>query len=612
MTHVGIDLGTTNSVIAAVRQGKPYVIPNKEGSRTTPSVVAYTNNHKILVGQLAKRQAVINPKNTFFSIKKFIGLRKYEIDTQLEKLPYDITEDINNNIKIKCPAFNTVFSPEEISAQIISKLIDDAQVELNETLTKAVITIPAYFNASQRQATIDAGKIAGLEVLRIINEPTAASLAYGLDKKDKTILVFDLGGGTFDVSILEVGDNIFEVLATAGDLNLGGDNFDKTLISWLIDIFNKKENLNLLDYPHSLQRLTEAAELAKIQLSTHESTEISLPFLVTKPKDGGDPRHLYQTITRKTFEELNKDLINKCKKPIETALFDAGLLTSDLNEIVLVGGSTRIPAIKELINSNLTKHLNNSHGDKPGHVNELLNPDEVVAMGAAIQAGILCGDVKKMLLLDVTPLSLGVATKGDVMTKIINRNTTVPASRTKTFITESNLQTEVDIIVLQGERAAVKDNKLIGNFKLTNLTTQSNQIRAKIDISFDIDESGILSIKAHEQGSENEASLTITNTSTLDDTVIKSMIADAEKNKEKDTTLLENIEVSNEATNLCNDLEKELELKQVNLNKFEIEEIMQLISLTRNNITSQLMSELKENIKNLKEAFIKLKNSKKK
>nr|YP_009193387.1 heat shock protein 70 [Nitzschia sp. IriIs04]BAT70312.1 heat shock protein 70 [Nitzschia sp. IriIs04] len=594
MTYIGIDLGTTNSVVATIKDGIPYVIPNSEGSRTTPSIVAYTKNQKILVGKLAKRQSVINPKNTFFSIKRFIGLRKNEIDTQLKKLPYDIIEDSNNNIKIKCPAFNTVFSPEEISAQIIRKLTDDAKLHLNEEVTKAVITIPAYFNASQRQATIDAGKIAGLEILRIINEPTAASLAYGLDKKNKTILVFDLGGGTFDVSILDVSDNVFEVLATTGDVNLGGDDFDKNLISWLIDIFNKKENLNILDYPKSLQRLTEAAEQAKIQLSTHEETEISLPFLITKPKDGGEPRHLNLTVTRKIFEKINNDLINRCKKPVEQALLDAKLDVSDLDDVVLVGGSTRIPAIKELIRSIIFEKLDESiNPDESVWLNNSINPDEAVAIGAALQAGILAGDLKQMLLLDVTPLSLGVETIGEVMTKIINRNTTVPASRFKTFITSSHLQRSVEINVLQGEREFVKDNQLIGSFYLNDIPTQTEDSRAQIDITFDINENGILEVKAQEKKTKRHTAILIENTSTLDDTMIQSMVNDAEKYAEQDKEKRKLAELSTQATVYADDMEKEIELLKPTINRYDFLQIKKAIQQIRNDLPSNNFKTLK-------------------
>ncbi|HBY81418.1 MAG TPA: molecular chaperone DnaK, partial [Cyanobacteria bacterium UBA11148] len=435
---VGIDLGTTNSCVAVMEGGKPTVIANAEGFRTTPSVVAYAKNGDRLVGQIAKRQAVMNPENTFYSVKRFIGRKYTEVSTELTEVSYKVL-NINGNVKLDCPAQGKQFAPEEISAQVLRKLVEDASKYLGETVTQAVVTVPAYFNDSQRQATKDAGKIAGVEVLRIINEPTAASLAYGLDKKtQETILVFDLGGGTFDVSILEVGDGVFEVLATSGDTHLGGDDFDKKIVDYLASEFHRTEGIDLRKDKQALQRLTEAAEKAKIELSSVTQAEVNLPF-ITATQDG--PKHLDMTLTRGKFEELCADLIDRCRIPVENAVRDAKIDKSAINEVVLVGGSTRIPAVQELVKRVLGKDPNQS-----------VNPDEVVAVGAAIQAGVLAGEVKDILLLDVTPLSLGVETLGGVMTKIIPRNTTIPTKKSETFSTAVDGQTNVEIHVLQGER----------------------------------------------------------------------------------------------------------------------------------------------------------------
>ena len=541
---VGIDLGTTNSVVAAIEGGQPSVIVNVEGLRTTPSIVAYTKKQDLLVGQIAKRQAVINPENTFFSVKRFIGSKEREISADAKRLPYEVGKDTNENIKIKCPALNKDFSPEEVSAQVLRKLVNDATEYLGQDVTQAVITVPAYFNDSQRQATMDAGKIAGIEVLRIINEPTAASLAYGLDKKqNETILVFDLGGGTFDVSILEVGDGIFEVLATAGDTNLGGDDFDKVLVTWLMNNFKEKEGIELADDIQALQRLTEAAEKAKMELSTAEKTKIHLPF-ITADKTG--PKHIEQELSRETFETLCENLISKCRIPVEKALTDARLENSDINEVVLVGGSTRIPAIQQLVES-LT-------GRKP---NQSVNPDEVVAIGAAIQAGILAGEIKDILLLDVTPLSLGVETLGGVMTKIIARNTTIPVKKSEVFSTAVDNQTNVEIHVLQGERELVTGNKSLGNFRLDGIPSANRGV-PQIEVTFDIDVDGILSVKAREKETGVEQSVTIQGASNLNQNEVEEMLAEAEKYASTDKEKRENIDLKNQSEALCLEVEKEL------------------------------------------------------
>ena len=586
---VGIDLGTTNSVVAAIEGGQPSVIINAEGLRTTPSIVAYTKKEELLVGQIAKRQAVINPANTFFSVKRFIGSKEAEISDDAKKLPYKVSKDQNDNIKIKCPALNKDFSPEEISAQVLRKLINDATSYLGQEVTQAVITVPAYFNDSQRQATMDAGKIAGVEVLRIINEPTAASLAYGLDKKqNETILVFDLGGGTFDVSILEVGDGIFEVLATAGDTSLGGDDFDSTLVNWLINDFEEKEGINLGTDIQALQRLTEAAEKAKIELSTVEKTTIHLPF-ITADKTG--PKHIEKELTREIFENLCENLIDRCRIPVEKALNDARLDKSDINEVVLVGGSTRIPAIQQLVESLTSK--------KP---NQSVNPDEVVAIGAAIQAGILAGEIKDVLLLDVTPLSLGVETLGGVMTKIIARNTTIPVKKSEMFSTAVDNQTNVEIHILQGERELVAGNKSLGNFRLDGIP-QADRGVPQIEVTFDIDVDGILSVKAREKETGVEQSVTIQGASNLNETEVEEMLAEAEKFASADKEKRQNIDLKNQAEALCFEAEKELSLLKDDVNEDKKQNITKLIEEVRQEIQSDNVNNLTTKIEELKNAM---------
>jgi molecular chaperone DnaK len=542
---VGIDLGTTNSCVAVMEGGKPTVIANAEGARTTPSVVAYTKNNDRLVGQIAKRQSVMNPENTFYSVKRFIGRRFDEVTNETTDVPYKVV-NAGGTVRLDSSNAGKQFAPEEISAQVLRKLKDDASKYLGEEVTQAVITVPAYFNDSQRQATKDAGKIAGLEVLRIINEPTAASLAYGLDKKaNETILVFDLGGGTFDVSILEIGDGVFEVLSTSGDSHLGGDDFDKKIVDFMAAEFQKGEGIDLRKDKQALQRLTEAAEKAKIELSSVTQADINLPF-ITATQDG--PKHLELTLTRAKFEELCADLIDRCRIPVENSLRDAKLDKSKIQEVVMVGGSSRIPAVQQLVKGLMGKEPNQG-----------VNPDEVVAVGAAIQAGVLSGEkgTEGLLLLDVTPLSLGVETLGGVMTKIITRNTTVPTKKSEVFSTAVDGQSNVEIHVLQGEREMSNDNKSLGTFRLDGIPPAQRGV-PQIEVTFDIDANGILSVTAKDKGSGKEQTISITGASTLDKGEVERMVRDAEVNASTDQDRREKIDLKNQADSLAYQAEKQL------------------------------------------------------
>jgi molecular chaperone DnaK len=539
---IGIDLGTTNSVVAVMEGGEPTVIPTAEGPRLLPSVVAFNKNGERLVGQPAKRQAVINPENTISSIKRFMGRRFDEVEQERKMVPYAINEGPAGDARVHVPVMNREYSPQEVSAMILAKLKSDAEAYLGETVTQAVITVPAYFNDSQRQATKDAGRIAGLDVLRIINEPTASSLAYGLDKKtNERILVFDLGGGTFDVSILEVGDGVFEVKSTSGDTHLGGDDWDERIVNWIADEFKREQGIDLRGDRQALQRLREAAEKAKIELSSVMETEINLPYITA---DATGPKHLVTRLNRSRFEQMTADLVERLKGPFNAALRDANLNAGDINEVILVGGATRMPMVQELVRS-----LSNKDPNKG------VNPDEVVAVGAAIQAGVLGGEVKDVLLLDVTPLSLGVETLGGVMTKLIERNTTIPARKAETFSTAEDSQTAVDVHVLQGERPMAADNMSLGRFRLDGIPPAPRGM-PQVEVTFDIDANGILNVSAKDKASGREQRVTITASTNLDKSEIDRLVTEAQQHQADDQRRRELAEARNTADTVAYQAEK--------------------------------------------------------
>ena len=568
---VGIDLGTTNSVVAVMEGGQPTVIINSEGSRVTPSVVAFTKTGERLVGQIAKRQSVLNAENTIYSTKRFIGRRYSEVQAEIKNVPYKVMAGSNDAVRFEIAGKQ--YAPEEISAQVLRKLADDASKYLGEKVNDAVITVPAYFNDAQRQATKDAGKIAGLNVLRIINEPTAAALAYGLDKKkNETILVFDLGGGTFDVSLLDVGDGVFEVRATSGDTHLGGDDFDKRIVDWVAQEYQRDQGIDLRKDRQALQRLIEAAEKAKIELSSAVETTISLPFITA---DASGPKHLEMKLTRAKFEQLTADLVERCIAPVKQALTDAKIKEPDIDEVILVGGATRMPAVQALV-----RRL--TGGKEP---NQSVNPDEVVAVGAAIQAGVLAGEVKNVLLLDVTPLSLGVETLGGVMTKLIERNTTVPTRRSETFSTADDNQSAVEIHVLQGERELARDNRTLGHFRLEGIRPAPRGV-PQIEVTYDIDANGILTVTAKDKESGKEQKITISGSTQLSKNEIDRMVADAQSHSEEDRRRREEVEARNSADTIAYQVER------------QITELGDRAPLNEKARAEQLITEIRELVKN--------------
>jgi molecular chaperone DnaK len=589
---VGIDLGTTNSVVAVMEAGDPAVIANAEGGRTTPSVVAFTKNGERLVGQTAKRQATINPENTVFSIKRFIGHTIDEVGTEREMVPYQVGKGPRGDARVKIPIMNKEYTPQEISAMVLQKLKADAEAYLGEKVTQAVITVPAYFNDSQRQATKDAGQIAGLEVLRIINEPTAAALAYGLDKKsDETILVFDLGGGTFDVSVLEVGEGVVEVKSTSGDTHLGGDDYDQRIVNWIVDEFKKDQGIDLSKDRQALQRLKEAAEKAKIELSSTPQTEINLPFITA---DATGPKHLQMNLTRAKFEQLTNDLTERLKGPFNQALRDAGLKANQIDEVVMVGGSTRMPVVQELVRK-LT-------GKEP---NRGVNPDEVVAIGAAIQAGVLGGEVKDVLLLDVTPLSLGVETLGGIMTKLIERNTTIPTRKSEIFSTAESGQTAVDIKVYQGEREMAADNMLLGQFRLEGIPSAPRGV-PQIEVTFDIDANGILNVSAKDKATSKEQKITITASTNLNKQDIDRMVRDAEVHAADDRARRERIELKNQADNMAYQAEKTLQDLGEQVSAEQKSQVEGLVSTLRDAVSREDDAGMRSGMEALQQALMQI------